>query len=66
MGITEQTFDTRKRTQAGPGLSDLRQLRSENMKLKWWVADQSLMGEKVGAFLEPVVPRAGTSPGITV
>jgi putative transposase len=45
VGITEQTFYTWKRTYAGLGLSELRelrQLREENTKLKRLVADLSL------------------------
>ena len=45
VGITEQTFYVWKRTYAGLGLSELRelrQLREENTKLKRLVADLSL------------------------
>ena len=45
VGISEQTVDTWKRTYAGLGLSELRelrQLREENTKLKRLVADLSL------------------------
>jgi putative transposase len=45
VGLTEQTFYTWKRTYAGLGLSELRelrQLREENTKMKRLVADLSL------------------------
>lgn len=42
LGISEQTFYTWKRKYAGMGLSELRQLREENAKLKRLVADLSL------------------------
>lgn len=42
VGITEQTFYTWKRKYAGLGLSELRELREENTKLKRLVADLSL------------------------
>ncbi len=42
LGISEQTFYTWKRKYTGMGLSELRELREENGKLKKLVADLSL------------------------
>ena len=42
MGITEQTFYRWKKKYGGLGVSELRQLKEENRKLKQLVADLSL------------------------
>jgi|SRR6516165_6896510 putative transposase len=42
MGVSQQTFYTWKKRYAGVGVSELRQLRDENRKLKTLVADLTL------------------------
>jgi len=42
MGVSQQTFYTWRRKFAGMGVSELRELREENKKLKQLVADLSL------------------------